>query len=845
MKFNAYLFIAIFLMAARSYSQRADEPNAAAILLELQKCANMGSVLYIAAHPDDENTRLLAYFSKGMKLRTGYLSLTRGDGGQNLIGKEQGDALGLIRTQELLAARHKDGAEQFFTRANDFGFSKNPTETFSIWNKDSILADVVYVIRKFRPDIIICRFPTTGEGGHGQHTASAILATEAYSAAADSTRFKYQLHDGVNVWQPRRLFWNTFNFGELNLTSPTQLHFDAGGYNPLLGESYGEIAAESRSMHKSQGFGTPRTLGEGYEYFKQLKGDSARTTIFDGIDLTWKRFKVFAPLQRQINQCIANFKADAPEKSVPGLCELYKKLLQRNASNYDETFYKAAKLKELQQLILHTSGLWLEATASTPGASPGDTLFLKAEVVNRTGLSIKLNKLLYAEQGIIYSDNTDSTLGLSLKAQTDYVFKHTTRLSPHAGYSDPYWLRLPHASDAFSIPKQTMIGWPELKSPVNTTFQIEVNGLELKETRQVVYKTTDPVKGEIYHPFEVIPPVTVELLQNTIVVTDTLSHEISAMVSANSNNQQGIVHFYVPSGWVLSENNIPYSLKHKGDEVKVHALIRQTSQAISGKVSASLEVSTFNRPQEVKRYTKSLHRIQYDHIPDQFILTDATARLVVFPLRRKDQKIAYIPGAGDEVVPCLRQLGYSVTELTNEQIANSDLSLYGAIVAGVRAYNTNEQLQQHYEKLMQYVAQGGNLIVQYITNTRLGPAPSKIGPYPFVISRDRVTDEKAQVRLLHPDDPLLNSPNKITAHDFEGWVQERGIYFASNYDTHYRTLFSMNDPGEQPKEGSLIVASYGKGNFAYTGLVFFRELPAGVPGAYRLLVNLLSMPRNE
>ncbi|HSY62604.1 MAG TPA: PIG-L family deacetylase, partial [Cytophaga sp.] len=321
------LFVLFLVTLFITNSTLAQTPtvSSADILQKLQKLNTVGSVLYIAAHPDDENTRLLPYLTYERKYRTAYLSLTRGDGGQNLIGKEQGEPLGLIRTQELLAARRIDGAEQFFTRANDFGFSKNPEETFNFWNKDSILADVVWVIRTFKPDVIITRFPTTGEGGHGHHTASAILAVEAFSAAADPARFPEQLKY-TTVWQAKSIFWNTFSFGTINTTSEDQIKINIGGYNPLLGRSYGELASENRSMHKSQGFGTAKTRGDNTEYFKQLGGDKVSTDIFENINSTWNRFAATKPIGESISKIISKFDAQHPETIVPDLTALYKQI---------------------------------------------------------------------------------------------------------------------------------------------------------------------------------------------------------------------------------------------------------------------------------------------------------------------------------------------------------------------------------------------------------------------------------------------------------------------------------------------------------------------------------------
>jgi LmbE family N-acetylglucosaminyl deacetylase len=344
--FGAALYFSSF---AQTYSTSAD------IYLGLKKLNVLGSVLYIAAHPDDENTRLLTYFSKDRLYRTGYLSLTRGDGGQNLIGDEQGIELGLIRTQELLSARRIDGAEQFFSRAFDFGFSKTPQETFTKWDKEKILSDVVWVIRQFQPDVILTRFPTTGEGGHGHHTASAILANEAFNAAADPSRFPEQLKY-VQPWQPKRILWNGFNFGgNANTANNDLFHFDVGGYNPVLGKSYGEISADSRSQHKSQGFGIARSRGEAMEYFKSTGGSAPVNDLFEDVDVTWKRVKGGEKVQQLINSVLATFDFMQPQKSVPQLVEIYKTL-----NTLTPSYWRDQKIKEVKNLIEGASGLWIE-----------------------------------------------------------------------------------------------------------------------------------------------------------------------------------------------------------------------------------------------------------------------------------------------------------------------------------------------------------------------------------------------------------------------------------------------------------------------------------------------------
>jgi LmbE family N-acetylglucosaminyl deacetylase len=803
--------------------------NSADIIQGLKKLNTVGSVLYVAAHPDDENTRLLGYLANEKKLRTGYLSLTRGDGGQNLIGKEQGEPLGLIRTQELLAARRIDGAEQFFTRANDFGYSKTPEETFTFWNKDSILADVVLTIRRFKPDVIICRFPTTGEGGHGHHTASAMLALEAFDAAADPKRFPEQLKS-VQVWQAKRIFWNTFNFGTTNTTAPNQLKIDVGVFNPLLGKSYGEIAAESRSCHKSQGFGSAKQRGSNIEYFKLLKGDSVATDLFEGINTTWAKFKGQDKIQKLIDDCIKKYNPQSPENSVTDLVAIYKQIQSLDDSNDNLRYWKQQKLKETETILLACSGLWIEASTADYIGITGQDVAITTQIVSRNKVTVKLNSISYLQ--------SDTSTALTLNPNELYTFKRKEKLSNSLSFSNPYWLNQKHDIGLYTVTNPDLIGKPENASSTKVIFNISILDLNLKIERALVYKFTDPVKGEIYRPFEILPPATVNIPEKVFVFTDATPKTVSITIKANAANTNGKLELKGSAGWNITIKNPDFKLANKGDEAIIEATIVADKNAVNGQFQASVLINSIS-------YNKSIKRIEYDHIPYQFILSDAEAGLVNIDLKKTGTSIGYIPGAGDDVPACLKQIGYNVTVLTDELLSNGNLSQFNAIVSGVRAYNTNDRLQVHYPKLMEYVKNGGNLIVQYNTNNRIGPVKANIGPYPFTISRDRVTNEKADVQFNNEKHSALNFPNQITQKDFDGWIQERGIYFATEIDKQYETIFSIKDPNEKASDGSLIIGKYGKGNFVYTGLVFFRELPAGIPGAYRLFVNLLSLPENK
>src|ERR1700749_1618880 len=556
--------LSIYFISQLLFSQNSPQMNSADILQSLKKLNTVGSVLYIAAHPDDENTRLLGYLAKERNLRTGYLSLTRGDGGQNLIGKEQGELLGLIRTQELLAARRTDGAEQFFTRANDFGFSKNPEETFSIWNKDSILADVVLAIRKFKPDVIICRFPTTGEGGHGHHTASAILALEAFDAAADPTKFPEQLAY-TQVWQAKRIFWNTFNFGGTNTTAPDQLKIDVGVFNPLLGKSYGEIAADSRSMHKSQGFGSAKIRGESIEYFKQLKGDKASTDLFEGINQTWIRFSATSFLQKSIEDCIKKYNPQSPEKIASDLVTIYKHLNQLDESDANIKYWKQVKLKETETLLLTCSGLWAEAYAADYKAVPGNDVFITAQIIVRNNCTVKLN-------GISFFNQTDTTTAKPLKQNELLIFKHKEKLASTTPFSNPYWLNEKHAIGMYTVNNKQLIGKPENDAAAKVVFDINIDDLNLKIERGLVYKYTDPVKGEVYRPFEVLPPATVNISDKVFVFNSDSPKDVTFIVKANTANVNGTVQLNVPEGWVVQIKNPDFKLTASGDEAAVNAI---------------------------------------------------------------------------------------------------------------------------------------------------------------------------------------------------------------------------------------------------------------------------------
>src|SRR5665647_616046 len=815
-------FLVFFSLSAICQSPKTY--SSSEIFEQIKKLNVLGSVLYIGAHPDDENNALLPYFAKEKLYRTAYLSLTRGDGGQNLIGDEQGVELGLIRTQELLAARRIDGAEQYFTRAYEFGFSKSAEESLRIWDKEKILSDVVWVIRKFQPDIIIKRFPPDKRAGHGHHAASAILADEAFAAAADPNKFPEQFKYGVKPWQAKRIMWNTFNFGGTNTTSEDQLKVDIGGYNSLLGKSYGEMGGEARTMHKSQGEGRPRRRGQSFEYFVTTSGEPAKTEIMDGVISDWKRINGGDAVQSMINNIIQNYKPDAPELSVLSLITLYQSIKVLPGSNW-----RNKKLDEVQQLIEECSALYVEATSSQQRVVQGDTLrisfFLnERKAVNVTFKNIKL-------------ENFDSAFSIPLPANQNVTIAKTLSVAPDKKISQPYWLEYPLVGGTFEVRDQTMIGKAENDPSFEATFIVNISGEDFNIKRPIQYRVIDPVKGDMYQPIPVLPKVELSFTKDNFVLLHNGSVVVEAKIKSSDSKTAWPVIQY-SNKWKVMSNYLKVSSTPNKEEY-----LNQPFMSTSNETNTTEEIQLKTPDNKYDSYTKI---ISYDHIPTITYFPKAKANLVKLDIKIIGKKIGYIIGAGDKVPQALEAMGYQVTILSEADLNQGNLKQFDAIITGVRAYNLYEYLSDKNDVLMQYVENGGNLIVQYLKSNQVGQMNVKVGPYPFLVDpRTRVTEEDAKVDFLLPHHSALIYPNKITEKDFEGWLQERSTYQAVQLDPHYETPLGMHDTGEAEGNGSLAIAKYGKGNFVYGSLVFFRELPAGVPGAYRLMANLIALPKNK
>ena len=805
-------------------ARAADPQPASAILQELRGFGEMGRVLYIAAHPDDENTRLIAYLSRGRGYRTGYLSLTRGDGGQNLIGPELGEELGVLRTQELLAARRIDGGQQFFTRAIDFGFSKDYRETLSIWDRKQVLADVVRTIRAFRPDVLITRFSTEPGGTHGHHTASAILALEAFKLAGDTNAFPEQL-DELKPWQPKRILWNGFprGFGRAagNETNAVGLQIDIGGYNPLLGESYGEIAARSRTMHKTQGFGSIGTRGTATESFHLLGGEPATKDIMDGVDTTWGRVPGGAEIGRLTDEAIARFDPQNPAASVPALLTLRSRLA---ALPTDSVI--SDKRRQLDRIVQRCLGLYVETVIPLAEAVPGETLKMRHTAIVRADFPVRWTAVRYPTSG--------DELATSADLKPNQAVNHESSKVLPAGTppSQPYWLREEGTIGMFRVDDTSLIGRPENPPAFPVEYVFEVGGQTLVIPDEPVQVIGDRVKGEIRRRLEVIPPVSLNFPEDLELFAPGTTRPVVVEVTSARAGATGTLHLETPADWKVTPATYPFSITNYDETVRFTFTITAPTNTTTARILAAAEI-------DGKTYHNRHVEIRHDHIPPILLQPPARFKALSIELAIRGHRVGYLPGAGDSVAECLQRMGYAVTLLTGADLTADRLRDFDAVVIGIRAFNTRTDLIQNLPALFAYVEDGGNVIVQY--NTSDGLQNTRLAPYDLKISRDRVTDENAPVTILVPDHPAFTTPNRIVPSDFDGWVQERGLYFASEWDAHFTPLLACNDPGESPKTGSLLVAHYGRGYFVYTGLSWFRQLPEGVPGAYRLFANLISL----
>ena len=818
------------VLAQRSFSGAAETKQS------LDKLNVVGSALMIAAHPDDENTGVVAYLARGKKVRMAYLSLNRGEGGQNLIGPEQGVDIGLIRTQELLAARRIDGGEQFFTRMIDFGFSKNAKETMDKWGRENVLRDVVWVIRKYKPDVIIRRFSGTTQDGHGHHQTSAIIADEAFEAAADAKRFPEQLKH-VSVWQAKRLVWNSFG-GRPGTEAPTgkqplRVSMEVGDYDPYLGYSYGEIAGWSRSQHKSQAMGAAERKGPQLNYFTTIKGEAPKTDLWDGIDTTWNRVPGAAKIGELLAKAASEFNASKPTAVLPHLLEARRLLAPRT------DHYSVLKRKDLDEAIAMVAGIWTELQAEKYLAIQGKTAKLTIAAIQRNDSEVTLQSASFS--GVKGVESVAKATKLEKNKPVAVALNWA--VAEDAPLTQPYFLIEPRSEAMFTVNDMDLLGLPQSPAPVVASIRFLVDGTEIELIRGVTHRYVNRSAGELTRPVMIVPPVSVRMSHESQVFPGMEARKMEVVLKANLPNLKGSLRLHIPAGWKAEPATVDFQIAAAEEEQALSFIVTPPAMDSAGKLTA---VATVNG----REITQGTHVLQYAHIPPQTTAPQASARVVRFTGKNLAKRVGYVMGAGDEVPEALRQLGCEVILLTEEDLATGSLSQYDAVVTGVRAFNTRADLRANAQHIFdEYVAKGGTMIVQY--NVQEGgffggdtSLLNKVGPYPMTISRDRVTDEFAPLIFPKPDHRILQYPNRITAKDFEGWVQERGLYFANKWDERYEPIFSTQDPGEKPMLGGTLYAKYGQGHYLFTSYAWFRQLPAGVPGAYRLFANFLSLGKN-
>jgi len=815
------LVVLTVLLQASAPAQR-NIAGAVRTQLALERLGVVGNVLMIGAHPDDENTGLLAYLARGRHVRAAYLAATRGEGGQNLIGSEQGEMLGLIRTQELLAARRVDGAEQFFTRAIDFGFSKTAEEALTKWDRETVLADIVWTIRRFRPDVIVIQHTGTPADGHGHHQAVGILGREAFSAAADKSRFPEQLR-WVEPWQARRMLGRGGGAG-----ASGQVAIDTGDFDPMLGFSYSEIAGMSRSMHKSQGMGAPEQRGAARGYLSYVAGEPAKSDIFDGIDTTWNRLPGGMAVGKILDEAIRTFQPEQPEKTIPLLAKARPLIAAIPGPQ------AAIKLKELDETIALCAGLWLDATTDRHAVVPGDSLQVNIESINRSRAALGIagvNLEGISGEGWL----AEQPLSLSYNEPFRRSLKVTVPIGQ--SYSQPYYLQKPSSGNTYVVDDQEMIGLAETPAVLRARFQIQIDSITISLERPVIRRYVDRVEGETSRPLVVVPPVAVSIPEPALIFPDVKAKTVEALVRSNIAAAAGDLRLAAPAGWTVQPTSAPFKIANADEQATLTFSVTPPPGATRGELQAVAKVNG-------RDISSNMEVIAYTGYPIQTVFPPSSARLARADIKNLARKIGYIMGAGDEVPRALRQLGCEVTLLGSEDLTGGDFSRFDAIVAGVRAYNVRADLRANQKRLLDYVQQGGSFVVQYNVADRRSPALQDVGPYPIQVGSDRVSVEEAPVTFLDPKHPLLSAPNKISADDFQGWVQERGLNFASQWDAKYEAVFESHDPNEKPLNGGTLFARFGKGVYIFSAYSWFRQLPAGVPGAFRIFANFLSASKS-
>ncbi len=807
------------LLAISQHPQRTLK-SSGELYLKLKKASKPVRVLYVAAHPDDENTRVIGWLENHRNVETAYFSFTRGDGGQNLIGTEKGPLLGVLRTQELLEARKIDGARQFFSHAIDFGYSKSAEETLEIWDKEQVLGDLVYIIRYFQPDVILTRFPGDRAAGHGHHEASALLAAEAFEFSGNPNKFPEQLKE-LEPWSPLRLVWNSYSWRRdpKMLDEDVMINVDA----PVaeLGFTTGEIASRARSMHKCQGFGRAWDRGEIKEYFKFLNGQPFSNDILENINPSWSRFNNGRAVDQAFSRLLQKFNYQSPWQSAGDIVATLKAL-----KNMDKSARVLETIAELEKCLAAALQIHIEATTNQSNVVAGDSLDLELNMSSALKQALSLSS-------IEIQGNQTLTPFFPFSSGISYEEKIRIRVPENTNITSPYWLSNQASLGSYQFSNSKLLRLAENKAPLQAKFYMEYNGYNFSIETPIYRKNVAPDYGEQYFNLSVLDQVTLSFTQQLLISLNGEASYLEFTVKNNSDKAfSDVLDFTLPRGWTSDDHDIQINLEPKeAKDFKIK--LSPSEQALNDALKFYW--------QDAQTPVLQLQRVDYPHIMEQVIQTGASVQLSSVYVKTTNKLIGYIPGAGDEIPSALTMLGYRVDMLDQNTFNNADLSKYSCIVTGIRAYNTQDWLADKAEELWNYAENGGHLLVQYNTLNFLSSIKAPIAPSNLKLGRSRVTKEEAEMRILQPKHPVLNSPNKIGTADFENWVQERGLYFAEEWSEDFTPIFSTNDPDEEPSEGALLVGDFGRGKITYCGISFFRQLPAGVPGAYRLFANLVEL----